>query len=122
MVMLALDLGVRRIGAAVNPTGGALVLELPTIRADGIAQVLDRVRELVGRYQAERILVGTTYAQETASLLSALTASAGVPVLAVDEALTTKEAERQFAQEGQGGDTDARAARLILEQYIREVR
>ncbi|MGI6103458.1 MAG: Holliday junction resolvase RuvX [Patescibacteria group bacterium] len=120
--MLALDLGVRRIGAAVNPTGGALVLELPTIRADGIAQVLDRVRELVGRYQAERILVGTTYAQETASLLSALTASAGVPVLAVDEALTTKEAERQFAQEGQGGDTDARAARLILEQYIREVR
>ena len=122
MVILALDLGVRRIGVAVNPTGGALVLELPTIRVDDIGQVLGTVRELVGRYQAERILVGTTYAQETASLLSALQASAGVPVLTIDEALTTKEAERQFAQEGQSGDTDARAARLILEQYIREVR
>ena len=122
--VLALDLGGRRIGVALNPTG-TVVLELPTIVRPHGEDAVPRVMALIEEYGVRAVLVGQTRVREK-SFIQELMARLPVPVYPVDETLTTKEAERQLSAEGtsasQRRDSDARSARLILEQYLREQR
>ncbi len=128
--ILALDLGAKRTGVALNPTG-SMILELPTIRYADAESFLVRVAEVVTEHQPRTLVVGRPRAEHgpIAKLLRKLKQLPGCPpIIFVDEALSTKEAERQFAAEGGGRlpagrqDSDARAARLILEQYLTENR
>ncbi|MBI4032099.1 Holliday junction resolvase RuvX [Candidatus Berkelbacteria bacterium] len=115
---LALDLGGKRIGVAVNPTG-QVIIELPTIvRAHG-EDIVPLVDALIEEYSVKAVIVGQSRVRE-AGFIRELMARLPVPVYPVDETLTTKEAERQLSAEGARGDSDARAARLILEQYVAE--
>lgn len=113
--VLALDLGAKRIGAALNPTG-SVILELPTIIRQADGDLLPRIEALVETHGIQEIIVGQ--APKLDHEIQALRERLSVPVRILDEVLTTKEAERQMAVEGVRGDSDARAARLILEQYL----
>lgn len=121
MAVLALDLGARRVGVAVNDVG-AIVLPLTTIDAGSIDELATRIGLLVQERSATTVVVGRPRAgSETEQLLVKLADRlAGVEIVQLDEALTSKEAERRLAGQGGGGDTDAVAAQLILEQYLAE--
>ncbi|MBI2589702.1 Holliday junction resolvase RuvX [Candidatus Berkelbacteria bacterium] len=116
MSILALDLGAKRIGVAVNPVG-KIVLELSTLAQTELTMQLDHFIE---EYHIQTLIIGRTrsglpLAQKIIADLAK--EYPGLQTVELDETLTTKEAERQLAREG-GGDSDARAARLLLEQYL----
>lgn len=114
--ILALDIGKQRTGVALNPTG-TVVLELATLRhADGAA-FRTAVEALLQQHHPTMVVVGRSRVTVYESELRALIPASLLTV--VDETLTTKEAERQLEQEsGHQSDSDARSARLILEQYL----
>lgn len=117
--ILALDLGERRTGVALNPIG-SIILELPTITYPDTEGFMVRVAEIITEHQPRTVVVGRPRDARSPviALLEALKQLPGCPTIEfVDETLSTKEAERQLATEG-GGDSDARAARLIVEQYL----
>lgn len=114
---LGLDLGGRRIGVAVNPTG-TVILELPTILRLHSEDIVPSLTALIEEHHVTSVVIGRGRVQE-AGFIRELMTRLPVPVYPLDETLTTKEAERQLVTEG-GGDSDARAARLILEQYLAE--
>lgn len=119
MAILALDIGLKRVGAAINPYG-AMVLELPTITFETHLQLFSKIKAVIEEYGIEAIVLGRPRDPSSAvgQLVEEVKDYFGhLKIILVDETLTTKEAERLLAQEG-GGDSDARAARLILEQYI----
>lgn len=119
--ILALDIGTKRTGVALNPTG-SVILELPTLRYPDAESFLVRVAEVITEHQPRSLVIGQPRdsKSDVAHLVDRLKQLPGCsPIEFVDEALSTKEAERQLAAEG-GGDSDARAAKLILEQYLDE--
>lgn len=121
MSVLALDIGARRIGCAVNSVG-QLVLELPTIEYDDSDMALERIQSLLDEYRVRVLVLGRIRdPQSAASWRSHLQQlPSDIQRVELDETLTTKEAERQLSDEGHPGDSDARAARLILEQYLHD--
>ncbi|MCA9388313.1 Holliday junction resolvase RuvX [Candidatus Berkelbacteria bacterium] len=119
MSKLGLDIGEKRVGVAVNPTG-ELILELPTINYQSLAGLIEQLGLLVDEYRINQIVVGRPRAggQLAAMLPSLVEKLNGVELIQLNESLTTKEAERQLSAEGRPGDSDARAAKIILEQYL----
>ncbi|MBI4023199.1 Holliday junction resolvase RuvX [Candidatus Berkelbacteria bacterium] len=126
--VLAVDLGTRRSGLAVNPTGNRLILELATIAHGTVEELAVALSAIIHEYDVERVVLGApgrSIHGDASLRVSALSHLLPVPVSIQHEQLTTKEAERQLASEGQAGrsagrqgDSDARAARLILEEYL----
>ncbi len=120
MATLALDLGERRVGVAVNEVGG-IVLPLPTVAVDTAESLVAEVGLIVAERNVDTIVIGSTRPGSALDALKILLADRiGVRLVEIDEALTSKEAERQLSAQGQRGDTDAVAAQLLLEQYLAE--
>lgn len=113
---LALDLGTKRIGLALNLVG-SVVTDVPTIAYASIAEASAAIGLLVQDRDVTRIIVGAPRpGSPLESLLQTLADRLnGVEIVALDESLTTKEAERLSSGTV---DTDALAARLLLEQYL----
>lgn len=126
---LAFDFGTRRIGVASGNTVLGRATPLLTIGEEGDAR-WRRISALVGEWRPDALVVGvprhpdgaahemTTRAERFARQLQG---RFGLPVHAVDERYTTVEAERADRAERQGargGDLDAAAAALILDQYL----
>jgi putative transcription antitermination factor YqgF len=122
MSILALDLGAKRVGMALNPTG-TVVIELPTLVWQSITGLAAEIAAIVAEHKISTIVIGQPRPGTAEEKLVATLAEAlgEVRLDLIDETLSTKEAERQLAAEGlTRGDSDARAARLILEQYLQE--
>ena len=114
--ILALDLGEKRIGVAVNPTG-EVIIELPTIVRPHGNDPLPELLALIEEHGVQQVVIGQSRVRQT-GFIRELMVRLPVSVTVVDETLTTKEAERQLQAEGKAGDSDARAARVILEQFL----
>jgi putative Holliday junction resolvase len=133
MIWLALDLGSRRIGAAVSDPGGTIAVPLTTLSAgrDG-ALPLAQIRELVRSREVQGIVVGLPRrldgshgpaAQAAEAAAARLRAELGLPVELWDERLTSVEAERLLVEAGvrrkrRRGATDRVAAALILQGFL----
>lgn len=119
MAILALDLGARRVGMAVNEVG-SIVTELPTLAWTSVNELVAVIGVLVGDRNIHTIIAGSPRSgSQLESLLVVLAERlSNVEIVLLDETLSTKEAERQLATEGTRGDSDARAARILLEQYL----
>jgi putative Holliday junction resolvase len=134
--VLALDLGLRRLGLAISDASGTLARPLDVIAVSGSAQV-DRVVEVVGRLSAEddglgRIVVGLPRRldgspnEQTAAVLAfvaALEPRVGLPVVLQDERLSSVEAESRLALRDRDWRSrkrklDAAAAAVILQDYL----
>ncbi|MBI4185853.1 Holliday junction resolvase RuvX [Candidatus Berkelbacteria bacterium] len=122
---LALDLGTRRTGLALNPVG-SVVIELSTVHYRTVDDFRVVFEAILAEHQPAVLILGASRnsAEPSSTLRHVLETLPGCPpMIEVDEQVTTKEAERQLAALGnRPGDSDARAARLILEQYLAEER
>ncbi|WP_423063226.1 Holliday junction resolvase RuvX [Candidiatus Paracoxiella cheracis] len=122
--LLGFDFGMRRIGVAVGQMITRTANPVAVLNArDGVPN-WEHVQELIDTWNIDAIVVGiplnmdgskqpvTFAAQRFANKLSS---RYGLPVYTVDERLTTLEAKRHQQKE-----LDSYAAKLILEQWLRE--
>lgn len=121
MAILALDLGARRVGMAINEVG-SVVTELKTLEWTSVDQLVAEIGLLSAERDIQTIVVGKPRTESDLEklLISIADRLSDVNIVQIDESLSTKEAERQFSDQGQRGDSDARAARILLEQYLHE--
>lgn len=126
-VLIALDVGEKRIGVAVADTGVRIAVPFTTIEVDGAE--IQSIAEIVAKEQAEIVVVGyprnqqgestaqTNYVEKFTEGLEFLDAK----LVFQDESLTSVLAEERLKQYGRPyskGDIDAQAATIILQDYL----
>ena len=135
MIILGLDYGERRIGAAIGDELEIAAHPLPTIERDG--EELDRIARVVEERGAERIVVGLPVQMDGAEGPAARKvrgfakelrqALPGVEVLLVDERLSTAQAHSALSEMGAGQKerrekVDRMAAQIILQRHLEQRR
>jgi putative holliday junction resolvase len=132
MRILCLDLGQRRVGAAVSDPDGRMAHPLAQFEPRGRRDLVREVRRLVTEQEAERVVVGMPFledgstgeqARRTQATVDALKSALGVPVTVWDERFSTADAEAAMRGAGlSAADRKARrdkvAATLILQAYL----
>lgn len=132
MRLLGLDLGERRIGAAVSDALGWTAQPLTTIPSRGLEADLERVAGLCAEHQVEGVVVGLPLrldgtsgpeAERARAFAGRLAARLGIPVETWDERLTTRAAERamvdaDLSRARRRRSVDAVAAALMLQSYL----
>lgn len=132
MRLLGLDIGQARIGVAVSDPSGTVATPLTTLDARALAGDPRALTRLVADYQPEALVVGLPLtlageegpqAVEVRRVAGRLAERCGLPVIWVDERLTTAQARRSLDEAGIG-ERDAKkavdmvAASLILQNYL----
>jgi putative Holliday junction resolvase len=135
MVIIGLDYGERRIGAAVSDELEVAAHPLPTIQRDG--GELDAIARLVAERGAERIVVGMPVRMDGTAGRQAHKARGfikelrrrlpEVEVTSVDERLTTAQAHEALSRMGvsmrqRRRDVDRMAAQIILQRHLEQRR
>lgn len=139
--VLAIDYGRRRIGLALSDALGLTAQPLAALERTNRRKDLRRLREIVRKYDVQRIVVGHPLrldgsagemAAETARFAVRIEKQLGLSVELVDERLSTWEAEQMLAatrasarkQRGKakfhrrGGEIDPVAAAVILRDFL----
>jgi len=129
---LGLDVGERRIGAAVSDPEGILAMPLAAIEARSEHEAVERIEALAREHDVERVVVGLPLsldgslgpqAQRVKSFADALAERIEIPVVTWDERLSTVAAGRALADAGvkrgkRKKRLDSTAASLILQGYL----
>jgi len=129
---MALDIGTRRIGVAVSDEAGLIAQPLTVIIREGTVKDVAAIVRMVREQGVQQVVVGRPVAlrgEETEStrkvldFVDRLRDSVEVPVVMVDERLSTVEASRRMLEaDVRRGErrqrVDAVAAALILERYL----
>jgi putative Holliday junction resolvase len=132
MRALGLDVGERRIGAAVSDPEGILAMPLTAVEARSDNEALERIAALAREHDVERVVVGLPLsldgslgpqARRVKSFADALAERIELPVVTWDERLSTVAAGRALAEAGVKRDKrkkrlDSTAASLILQGYL----
>lgn len=128
---LALDPGTRRIGVAVSNTAGTMAFPRPAL--DAQASWIEDLREIVIDEEVDRIIVGEprslkgveTASTEVARSVARQVGAAlpDIPVITVDERLTTVTATRllysaNVRSREQRGRIDSASAVVILQGFL----
>ena len=131
-VVLALDVGDRRIGVAACDPTGTLASPLTTIERSDEASDIEAVLGLASERGAAEIVVGMPLsmsgargqqARKVEAFTRALASQSPVPVNVVDERLSSAQAERLMREAGRRPSVnralvDAAAATVILQAYL----
>jgi putative Holliday junction resolvase len=133
MRVLALDVGLRRVGVAVSDPLGIIAQPLETIEVRGKRSTVDRIFELIDRYEVSTLVVGLPLSMrghENESTQAARALAEAVrerrPELDIefqDERFTSVEAERALLEGGvrrkkRKQVIDRTAATLILRGWL----
>ena len=132
MRILALDHGTVRIGVAVSDELKMLAHPLEFIPADPFAAFLARLKEIIREKEVELIIVGMprnmdgSYgpaALKVQVFVAALKVAVTIPIRALDERLTSVQANRILRENKVRGDkrkeqVDKMAAAIILQSYL----
>jgi len=128
MRILGIDPGERRVGIAVSDPLLITAQGLDTFDTKSGIDLIDHVRDLVGRYEVAEIVVGNPVglsgeegeaSAKATELARRLRESLSVPVTLWDERLSTREANRVLRGERAGkGAVDKVAAVIILQSYL----
>jgi putative Holliday junction resolvase len=129
--LIAFDYGERRIGVAVGETAVGIANPVGHIDATANDARFEAIAKLVAEWRPAAFVVGQPRhadgsPHEVARLAHKfgrrLAARYGVPVIFVDETLTSATAESQLrdsrTRARRAGDVDALAASLILQSYL----
>ena len=135
---MALDYGERGVGVAISDELQLIARPLTTIRREKkrYAQVIERIRELVHENEVATLVVGLPLnmdgsrgaaVERVESFISDLRRGVSIPIVTVDERLTSREADRILREMGVGlrerrARSDEYAASVILQDYIDEQR
>ncbi len=127
--LIALDVGEKRIGVAAATGSVRIAIPLTTLDVDGTE--IEEIAKIIANDDIDTIVVGyprnqsgdataqTAYAQAFAEQLKDM-----VPkIVFQDESLTSVMAEDQLKADGRPytkGDIDARAAAIILQDYLEQ--
>lgn len=131
-MVLALDVGERRIGVAL----ASLIARMPSAYAtiDRMAEpdVIAKICDIIAKESVTELVVGLPrdmYGNETEQtkrvriFAKELQGSISIPLTLQDEAVTSVQAEERLKQRGKPyakADIDAEAAAIILEDYLQE--
>ncbi len=131
-VVLALDVGDRRIGVAACDPTGTLASPVTTIERSHEVSDIAAVLALASERGAAEIVVGMPLsmsgargrqARKVEAFTRALASAAPVPVNVIDERLSSAQAERLMREAGRRPSVnralvDAAAATVILQAYL----
>lgn len=134
--VMALDIGERRIGVAVSDALGVLAQPLTVVQRQGVAKDVAQLVRLAQEQGAETLVVGLPLTlrgeraqavEQVEAFVTHLRKALDVPVVLVDERLSTAEAERclreaELSRAKRKQQVDAVAAALILERYLHRQR
>lgn len=132
MRILALDHGTRRIGVAVSDELKIIAQPLEYIPAEPFANFVKRLKEILRDKEVELILIGMprnmdgSYgpaAQKVQEFIAALKHEIPVPLKALDERLTTVQAQRSLLQANvrrsqRKEKVDKTAAAILLQSHL----
>ena len=133
MRLLSLDVGDRRIGAALSDPLGITATPLLAIDRKRVRDAAAAVLDLAREHEVSGIVVGfpLTLSGEAAhqaakvkDFVRVLESRTALPVVAVDERFSTQEAERLLRSAGRRarsrdkGAVDSAAAAVILQTYL----
>jgi len=134
MRVMAIDYGARGVGVAVSDELQLTVRPLTTIRREKLkyAQVVERVCELAAENEVATLVVGLPLnmdgtrgaaVERVESFISDLRRSLSIPIVAIDERLTSHEADQLLREMGvspreRRARSDEYAATIILQDYI----
>jgi putative Holliday junction resolvase len=134
---LAIDLGARRIGLALSDAGGRLASPHSVLESSDPDSAMGRIAEVARQEGAQRLVVGLPLnmdgtvgpaARAAMSFAQRLGAVSGLPVVLVDERLSSFAAEEQLGARRRAGERitrqrrrrqlDALAAADFLQAYL----
>lgn len=131
MKTLGLDVGQKRIGLAIGE--GKIVASSGVIENKNLADSIREIGQICRQQRIERIVVGlpkhqnSLQADKIRKFALELAKNLAIEVDFIDEALTSKEAERLLAETGLDPkskkykeEVDKLAAKMILEQYVNQ--
>lgn len=131
MRWLALDIGARRVGAALSDASEKVVTPHGTLAFGSPEALAEQVAGLVARWGVEAVVVGVPLTQggksrgeaRVLAVVEALRRRLTVPVRTCDERGTTGEAlarlsERGFTGKKKKATVDAVAAAVLLETFL----
>ena len=132
MRILALDHGTVRIGVALSDELKMIASPLEFIPAEPFAEVLTRLKDLIGEKEVELIIVGMprnmdgSYgpaAEKAREFVNMLKEAVAIPIRTWDERLTSTQANRLLVEGGVRRDkrkekVDAMAAAILLQSYL----
>ena len=139
MRILELDFGSKTVGVAVSDPTGLIASGVEIIRRDRedkLRQTLARIEEICVEYNIERIVLGCPFnmdgssgvrVEKTEAFKESLERRTGLPVVFMDERLSTVEADELMNEAGIAGKerkkyVDKIAATFILQWYLDEQR
>ena len=139
MRILGLDYGSRTVGVAISDPTGLIAQPLKTItreRESMLRKTLSEIQEIVREYEVDRIVLGLPFnmddtegerARKTREFREKLSLRTEVPIIFMDERLTTVAAQEILDDSGiprseQKKVIDQVAAGLILQTYLDDVR
>jgi putative Holliday junction resolvase len=126
--VLAIDYGRKRWGLALSDDLGVTSRPLATWIRTNRRRDITRLRELVRRHGVRRIVVGlplhldgteSEMSAEAGRFATQLGRQLGLPVALADERLTSWQAAQEHKPRRGDAGLDARAASLILDEYLR---
>jgi putative Holliday junction resolvase len=137
MRTLAVDLGARRVGLALSDAGGRFATPYEVVTVASPEQAAEAVLKVVAREGVERLVVGLPLnmddsvgpaARRAAAWGTALAGRAGVPVVFLDERLSSFDAEQTLIERKRAGEKltrqrkkqqlDALAAAGFLQAFL----
>lgn len=132
MRIIALDVGDKRIGAAVSDPLGITAQGVGVVNRRDADYDVDEIKKIVDGYKAQLIVVGMPLnmdgtkgesAKKAALFAEALRSALNIPVETYDERLSTKESQRflisaDVSRKRRKEVIDTMAAQLILQSYL----
>jgi len=137
MRTLAIDLGTKRVGLAMSDEGGRFATPLDVLKVSKPEDAIRQVLEVVRKEGVEQILLGLPLnmddslgpmGRQTIAWGTALTEQSKLPLIYIDERLSSFEAEQQLITRKRGGEKitrqqkkqrlDALAATHFLQAFL----
>lgn len=135
MRVIGLDYGTKTVGVALSDESGLIAQPYLTIErkhANKLRQTYARIEEIIIENNVNKIVLGYPKnmnntegerAEDTRAFMENLERRTGLPVILVDERLTTVEADRILAETGVAKSArkqyiDKMAAAIILQNYL----
>lgn len=135
MRTLAIDYGTRRVGLALSDEGGRFATPYDVLNVTSPRQAHDGVLEIIRKEGVQRLVVGLPLnmddsigpaARTTMQWASGVSTEAGLPIIFVDERLSSFSAEQGLIDRKRGGEKITRGQKkqildsLAAAQFLQE--
>ena len=134
--ILSIDYGLKRIGLAISDSSRSFAFPLSVLENKGFIYVLESIKNLIIEREIDLILIGIPYnsKQETKKtsmqsiveeFIDKIQEKITIPIVKVDERFSSFMAEENLKDAGINTKKskkfiDLEAARLLLEEYLKE--